>query len=100
MERQHDVRSLEERVDYLERRLHLFRLAGAVGLLCLLVAVCGALRVRPANADDSGQVLHVRGLIVEDAQGRPRILLGAPVPKVAGRKRQDDGIGMIILSEN
>ncbi len=100
MKRQNDVRSVEERVDYLERRLRLFRLLGAVGSICFLVAVCSELRLRPAHADDSGQVLRVRGLIVEDAQGKPRILLGAPVPKVTGRKRQDDGIGMIILNEN
>jgi hypothetical protein len=100
MKRQHDVRSLEERVDYLERRLYLFRLLGAVGLICFLVAVCIELRLRPARADESGQVLRVRGLIVEDAQGKPRILLGAPVPKVAGRKRQDDDTGIILIGEN
>jgi len=100
MKRQHDVRSIEERVDYLERRLHLFRLLGAVGSICFLFAVCSELRLRPARADDSGQVLRVRGLIVEDAEGKPRILLGAPVPKVAGRKRQDDNTGIILMGEN
>jgi hypothetical protein len=31
----------------------------------------------------------VRGLIVEDSQGRPRILIGAPFPSVKERTRQD-----------
>jgi hypothetical protein len=42
----------------------------------------------------------VRGLIIEDEKGRERILLGAPVPKVPGRKRRDETSGLIVLGEN
>lgn len=91
---------LEERLECIERRLHVFRIGAVVGLVVLVGALYVALRVHPVSTDDSGQVLRVRGLIVEDAQGRPRILLGAPVPKIAGRKRQDDATGLILIGEN
>jgi hypothetical protein len=34
-------------------------------------------------------VLHLKGLVIEDQQGRARILLGAPFPAVHDRLRQD-----------
>jgi hypothetical protein len=100
VEQRQAVCSLEERVEYLERRLRVFRLAGALGLLGFVLAGYVALRPRSASADGSAQVLRVRGLVIEDAQGRPRILLGAPIPKVAGRKRQDDDTGIVLVGEN
>jgi hypothetical protein len=42
----------------------------------------------------------VRGIVIEDDKGHERVLIGAPIPKVAGRKRQDDTAGLIILGEN
>jgi hypothetical protein len=66
-----------------------------------LLAVAGMFRTRPVSADTSGDVLRLKGLIIEDAQGRPRILLGAPFPKAQNRKRQDDGsAAMLFLNEN
>jgi len=41
------------------------------------------------SAQSTPQVLRTRGLIIEDSQGRPRILLGAPFPAVKERTRQD-----------
>lgn len=49
---------------------------------------------------DSDAVLRIRGLVIEDASGHDRILIGAPVPGVNGRKRQDDTVGVIVLGEN
>src|SRR5205085_2384882 len=41
------------------------------------------------------------GLILEDAQGRPRILLGAPFPSVPGRSRKDATThAMVFLDED
>ena len=51
-------------------------------------------------AREQDQVLRARGLIIEDAQGRPRILLGAPIAKVEGRRDQEDIFGMIVVGEN
>lgn len=76
--------------------------AGLTG--AALVAGLAAFRVPfqspPRGAAPGGQVLHVRGLVVEDGAGRPRILLGAPVPAVAGRRRRDATaatVAMVVL---
>jgi hypothetical protein len=100
MEQHQSVLSTEHRIEFLERRLRIFQLAVALGLLACLPLGYFLLQPRSASADGSGQVLRVRGLIIEDAQGRPRILLGAPVPKVSGRKRQDQDTGIILVGEN
>ena len=42
------------------------------------------------SGTDADGVLRVRGLIVEDAAGRERILIGAPVPEAANRVRTDE----------
>jgi hypothetical protein len=85
----------EQRIDRLERRVRLFERGFSIALAVLLVAVLAGMR----NSQQRRDVLRVRGLIVEDAQGKARILLGAPVPKVADRKRQDDATGMIVLGD-
>lgn len=84
-----EMRRLEHRVRFLEAGL-------AVTIALLLILGLGAMS---GTTQQRREVLRVRGLIVEDAQGRPRILLGAPVPN-AGRRRQDEAIGMLVLGEN
>ena len=44
--------------------------------------------VRSGTATDG--VLRVRGLVIEDAAGRERILIGAPIPEAANRVRTDE----------
>jgi hypothetical protein len=88
-----DVRS---RLDLLARRLR--RTRAALGALAVLAV--GAAWQAGSAAEKPGQVLRVRGLIVEDAQGRPRILLGAPVPRVDARRRKDDTTGLLLLGED
>jgi hypothetical protein len=83
--------ALELRIRKLERRIY--------GLLAIggLLAVGVGMRV---DAAGNAQILHARGLVIEDDQGRPRILLGAPFPRVAQRKRQDETTtAMIFLDE-
>ena len=92
------VASLEERIAHLERRLFLFGFAFVLTAVALVAAI--AVGVAKASPSEANSVLHVKGIVVEDAQGRPRILLGAPVPKVSARKRTDDATGLIVLSEN
>jgi hypothetical protein len=100
MEQHQPVLTDEHRIECLERRLQILQLAGALGLISCFVIGYFLSQPRSASADGSGQVLRVRGLVVEDAQGRPRILIGAPVPRVPGRKRQDDDTGIILVGEN
>lgn len=62
------------------RRLHL-----VVGLLGVVVVALAVRALRPTTPD----VIRTRGLVVEDASGRARILIGAPIPVVAERVRTD-----------
>ncbi len=91
---------LDVRVARLERCLKLFQMisAGTAVIACLSV-VCFMLE---HQSYDRGRadILRVRGLIVEDAAGYDRILIGAPVPAVNGRKRRDNTVGLIVLGEN
>ena len=94
-----DNSDLETRLNRLQQQL---KLSQAISLLAIAVISVGlyvALRPQRHN-DQSNGVLRVRGLIIEDEKGRDRILIGAPVPRVAERKRQDEATGLLILNEN
>ena len=65
----------------------------AGGLLGL--AAVGLIAAAPMAAG----VIRVKGLIIVDDQGRERVLLGAPAPKVAGR-REDVTPSLIFRGEN
>src|SRR3984885_12052569 len=80
----------EQRVARLERRAYWLGLACVVQLGFFVVIWLSTIHQdRQVLAQSSPQTLRVRGLIVEDSQGRPRILLGAPFPPVKERARQD-----------
>lgn len=49
--------------------------------------IAGLAAFRPGAPED--QVLRARGLVIVDAAGRERILLGAPIPAARGRVRTD-----------
>lgn len=56
------------------------------GLMTVLVLI---LCVRVFQPPAAPGVLRARGLVIEDAAGRERILIGAPIPDVASRVRTD-----------
>src|SRR5262245_16748295 len=87
---------LRSRLELLERRLRRTRAA----LAALAVLAVGAAWQAGAGDAKAGQVLRVRGLVVEDEAGRPRILLGAPLPQTEARKRKDDMTGVLLLGED
>lgn len=66
------------------------------GLAATVLLSLGAARAQHSPAE----VLRVRGLVVEDVEGRPRIVLGAPIGRLEGRKRFDPSIGMLLLDED
>jgi hypothetical protein len=49
------------------------------------------------SAAEAPSVLHVKGLVIEDEQGRARILLGAPFPTVPERLRQDETTAALLF---
>jgi hypothetical protein len=74
----------ESRISHLERRVRF------LGLYALLVSVAGGVVILAGfTRQTEPQILHVRGIIVEDSLGRARILIGAPIPEARNRVRTD-----------
>jgi hypothetical protein len=75
----------DRRLERLEREVRRLRLLLVV---LLVVPALAAAKYHSVFTDVSG-VIHVRGVVVDDADGHARILIGAPIPEVAGRVRTD-----------
>lgn len=97
---QETVTTSQDRLSRIQRRLRFTEVLSLVCLLGLMFQSWALTRPNAAIAQERDKVLRVRGITIEDAQGRPRILLGAPVAKVAGRKDQEDIYGLIVVGEN
>ncbi len=87
---------LHERVRHLERHVRRVQYA-AVALGATVTALLLASATRPARPLS---VLRARGLVIEDARGRERILLGAPTPAASGRRRHDPATALVFLGED
>jgi hypothetical protein len=91
------IQTQEHRLQQLER------LVRNIKTFCFIVVVAGFgffTVGRHASADSPGtQILHVRGIVIEDESGHPRLVLGAPVAN-QGRKRQDEVTGFVLLSSD
>ncbi len=85
-------RDLAHAVSRLEARLRRVHLAWGVTTLAACVPWLASF-VSPAQPD----VLRVRGIVVEDSEGKPRILIGAPIPDVSERSREDAATGLVLL---
>src|SRR5258708_6228929 len=91
------IQTQEQRLEKLER---LVRMIKVLSLVAVALGIALFMYGRHANANPSGrEILHVRGIVIEDDSGRPRLLLGAPVSN-NGRKRQDEVTGLILLSSD
>jgi hypothetical protein len=83
---------LRYRIESLERRVRSGRLISAA----LVVGILGlSLPSWRSNAQDP-RIVRVRTLIVEDEQGRDRVVLGAPVPDLKGGRRISPSVGLVI----
>src|SRR4051812_1172656 len=75
-----------------------------LSVLCLVQALGFVVLMmdgRLVKAQSTPATMRVRGLIVEDDQGRPRIVMGAPFPNVAERSRKDPPTNaMVFLDES
>ena len=93
-----DHAEIERRIEELQKRI--VRLTMVV---LLLGAALGLIALRSfsrrVEAAETSQVLRLKGLIIEDAAGRSRILIGAPVPAVGDRLRQSTSTSMVFLDE-
>ena len=94
----HSFAALELRTLQLEREVRFFRKLGAFVAVSLIAWF--AIAAQAARDPKPPDILRVRGLIIEDEAGLPRILLGAPLPRVKERKRSDPATGIVLLGED
>ena len=93
------MNSIEERLATLEKKGVRLRWVMTVQT-CFLLFLIVLFTYHRFASKALPRVVRVRGLIVEDDRGRPRILLGSPFPKVAARTRQDsENTAMVFLDE-
>src|SRR6266404_1511558 len=89
--------TLSERLQRLERLVRYAKLL-TFGIAAALAALIFFAKFTRASASDD-RILRVRGIVIEDSAGRPRLLLGAPISS-RGRKRSDEVVGLVMLSED
>ncbi len=82
-----DLTRLTARLETVERR---FR--WTLGALVFLSAIVSLAALRPP-----AEVLRARGLIITDAQGRPRVVLGAPLTDVLNDRKLARASGVVML---
>ncbi|MGD2046684.1 MAG: hypothetical protein PVH96_10705 [Gemmatimonadota bacterium] len=87
-----DATSAIDRIARLERRVRTLSVVTAGSLIALLATVTIAWTTPPQSS-----VLRARRLVLEDEQGRDRIVLGAPLPSlIQGGVRLPSRVGMTI----
>ena len=96
-----DVNRLKK--DYIRQQLLLLiALASTAGMAITLFGHPGAVAAQSTQEKDG--ILHVRGLVVEDANGHERLRLGAPLPDpmIHGVRRKRLGVisGLLISDAN
>jgi len=89
---------VHNRIAHLEQRVRSLQVISAVLVAALVGVACTGLRASPRQSPEAS-VLRARGLVIVDAQGRPRVLLGAPIADVAGRTRTDAVTGLVVVGE-
>ena len=67
----HELESLRDQMDRLEHQLRWFKIAALV-----LAVLALAFALAPRSSAQQPEALRVRQLIVEDANGRPRVVIG------------------------
>jgi len=91
------METLLERLEQLERFVRMTRLLVLLGLVAVVSLIAFGRYALASSPDE--KILHVRGIVIEDAMGHPRMLIGAPVSN-QGRKRQDDVTGLVLLASD
>jgi len=96
-----NITLIDQRLTILERRGFWLRLVCLIQFGIIAGLWLSSMHNRKVQAQSSPLILRAQGLIIEDSQGRPRVLLGAPFPAVRERSRQDARTtAMLFLDEN
>src|SRR5215831_163801 len=79
-----------DRIATLEAQVRNLKLIGVVSAVVLLAAIYPLFIGFKAEAQSSDRILRVRGIVIDDAAGHERILIGAPIPTAQNRVRTDE----------
>jgi hypothetical protein len=79
-----------DRIAMLESQIRKMKVIGVLSAIVLAMALYVATLSFRAEAQSSDRVLRVRGIVIEDAAGHERILIGAPIPPAQNRVRTDE----------
>lgn len=89
--------SMEQRIRSLENSTRRLRRLCLTQTVILVLIGVPAILSRRVSAQDSPRVLRAHALVIEDDQGRARLILGAPLPSVNERKRQGSLTNSIVF---
>jgi hypothetical protein len=81
----------------LQREVGRLRILVIIALLAVIALAAMSLLRKPDTPTKPDPILRAQGLVITDAQGHDRILIGAPVPASKDRTRKDDASGSIIF---
>ncbi|WEN16206.1 hypothetical protein PY254_05935 [Rhodanobacter sp. AS-Z3] len=95
MSDQTDVRM--EDWNRLQREVSRLRVLVIIALLAVIALAAMSLLRKPDAPAKSDSILRAQGLVITDAQGHDRILIGAPAPASKERTRKDDASDGIIF---
>jgi hypothetical protein len=95
MSEQTDVRM--EDWNRLQREVARLRILVIIALLAVIALAAVSLLRKPETPAKPDTILRAQGLVITDAQGHDRILIGAPVPASKDRTRKDDASDGIIF---
>jgi hypothetical protein len=98
MSEQTDVRM--EDWNRLQREVGRLRILVIIALLAVIALAALSFLRKPDAPSKPDTILRAQGLVITDAQGRDRILIGAPVPASKDRTRKDNASDGIIFLGN
>lgn len=92
----HTFEDLQRRVESLEHQIH----RGRQRTIALVIGIAALWLSASISDAQETRVLRVRTLIVEDENGRDRVVLGAPVPDPKEGRRASPSVGLVINDPN
>lgn len=84
---------MEEKFRMLENKVKRLQYYLAASILMLLLLIIIPLK------SGSQDLIRTKGLIVEDAAGKPFLMMGNPIPREHARKRKDSLCGLVFVDD-
>jgi len=94
------MNTIDAQTERLERLELFVRVTKGLVIVCFVTLLGFFFLVKYVWASTpTEKILHVRGIVIEDSKGIPRLILGAPIPNQS-RRRQDEVTGIVLLDSD